>query len=34
VGDYNRAQFRLYRALGQPAQGLAAIMPCAEQPRK
>jgi outer membrane protein TolC len=24
VGDYNRAQFRLYRALGQPAQMLAA----------
>jgi outer membrane protein TolC len=23
VGDYNRAQFRLYRALGQPAQFLA-----------
>jgi outer membrane protein TolC len=23
VGDYNRAQFRLYRALGQPAQVLA-----------
>jgi outer membrane protein TolC len=34
VGDYNRAQFRLYRALGQPAQSLAAIMPCAEPPRK
>jgi outer membrane protein TolC len=27
VGDYNRAQFRLYRALGQPAQALAGEGP-------
>ncbi len=26
VGDYNRAQFRLYRALGHPAQGLAGLV--------
>ncbi len=25
VGDHNRAQFRLYRALGQPAQGLTSV---------
>ena len=27
VGDYNRAQFRLYRALGHPAQCLAGSVP-------
>jgi outer membrane protein TolC len=27
VGDYDRAQFRLYRALGNPAQALAADAP-------
>ncbi len=27
VGDYNRAQFRLYRALGHPAQCLASTIP-------
>jgi len=27
VGDYNRAQFRLYRALGHPAQCLAGAVP-------
>ena len=27
VGDYNRAQFRLYRALGHPAQLLPAAVP-------
>ncbi|OWK46720.1 TolC family protein [Fimbriiglobus ruber] len=27
VGDYNRAQFRLYRALGHPAQYLASSLP-------
>jgi outer membrane protein TolC len=27
VADYNRAQFRLYRALGHPAQCLAGAMP-------
>ena len=26
VGDYNRAQFRLYRALGHPANGLAGLV--------
>ncbi|HYH63137.1 MAG TPA: TolC family protein [Urbifossiella sp.] len=30
VADYNRAQFRLYRALGHPAQCLAAAVPAAE----
>jgi outer membrane protein TolC len=30
VGDYDRAQFRLYRALGQPAQALTC--PAAEPP--
>lgn len=25
VGDHNRAQFRLYRALGHPAQGLTSV---------
>lgn len=25
VGDYNRAQFRLYRALGHPAQGIEGL---------
>jgi hypothetical protein len=29
VADYNRAQFRLYRALGHPAQCLAGAMPAA-----
>jgi hypothetical protein len=29
VGDYNRAQFRLYRALGHPAQCLAGAVPTA-----
>jgi outer membrane protein TolC len=28
VGDYNRAQFRLYRALGNPAQALAGPPAC------
>jgi outer membrane protein TolC len=28
VGDYNRAQFRLYRALGHPAQWAAGQDPC------
>src|SRR5205823_3631966 len=33
VADYNRAQFRLYRALGHPAQCLAGAMPAvAAQP--
>jgi outer membrane protein TolC len=34
VADYNRAQFRLYRALGHPAQCLAGSLPAApaEQP--
>jgi outer membrane protein TolC len=32
VGDYNRAQFRLYRALGHPAQCLAGAVPGAGQP--
>lgn len=27
VGDHNRAQFRLYRALGHPAQSLSKLMP-------
>lgn len=27
VGDYNRAQFRMYRALGYPAQGLSTANP-------
>ena len=31
VADYNRAQFRLYRALGHPAQCLAGTMPEAPQ---
>jgi outer membrane protein TolC len=32
VADYNRAQFRLYRALGQPAQALSgAVGPCAAE---
>jgi outer membrane protein TolC len=26
VGDYNRAQFRLYRALGHPATGLVGML--------
>jgi outer membrane protein TolC len=30
VADYNRAQFRLYRALGHPARCLAGAMPAAE----
>jgi outer membrane protein TolC len=31
VADFNRAQFRLYRALGQPAQSLSGQVPdCAE----
>ena len=30
VADYNRAQFRLYRALGHPAQCLAAAVPGGE----
>ena len=29
VADYNRAQFRLYRALGHPAQCLAGAVPAA-----
>jgi len=32
VGDYNRAQFRLYRALGHPAQCLAGAVPPAPDP--
>jgi outer membrane protein TolC len=28
IGDYNRAQFQLYRALGNPAQALAAQEAC------
>jgi outer membrane protein TolC len=32
VGDYNRAQFRLYRALGHPAQCLAGVVPGSGQP--
>jgi outer membrane protein TolC len=28
VADYNRAQFRLYRALGHPAAALAMSVPC------
>lgn len=31
VADYNRAQFRLYRALGHPARCLASSVPGAEQ---
>ena len=31
VADYNRAQFRLYRALGHPAQCLAGAVPQAPQ---
>jgi outer membrane protein TolC len=31
VGDFNRAQFRLYRALGNPAEALAGpLAPCAK----
>ena len=30
VADYNRAQFRLYRALGHPAQCLAGSVPGAQ----
>ncbi len=39
IADYNRAQFQLYRALGQPAQlvleqsGAAAAMPCQADPQ-
>ena len=32
VGDFNRAQFRLYRALGHPPAALAAVAP--ENPTK
>lgn len=32
VGDFNRAQFRLYRALGQPAQLVQVPATCTEQP--
>lgn len=32
VGDYDRAQFRLYHALGQPAQALADNPACAPPP--
>ena len=32
VADYNRAQFRLYRALGQPAQCLMALLPPTDAP--
>jgi outer membrane protein TolC len=32
VADYNRAQFRLYRALGHPGQCLATSVPGAELP--
>jgi outer membrane protein TolC len=32
VADYNRAQFRLYRALGHPAQCLAGAVPAAPLP--
>jgi hypothetical protein len=34
VADYNRGQFRLYRALGAPAQALTApcLAPAAEAP--
>jgi outer membrane protein TolC len=32
IADYNRAQFRLYRALGQPAQCLAGLVPYAPAP--
>ena len=28
IADFNRAQFRLYRALGQPAQLLTVPTPC------
>jgi outer membrane protein TolC len=28
VADYDRAQFRLYRALGQPAQSLSGVSDC------
>jgi hypothetical protein len=30
VADYNRAQFRLYRALGHPAECLAGAIPLSE----
>jgi outer membrane protein TolC len=34
IGDYNRAQFQLYRALGNPAQALAAQdQGCSSEPR-
>lgn len=33
VADHNRAQFRLYRALGYPAQFLAGKELCLEEPR-
>jgi outer membrane protein TolC len=32
VTDYSRAQFRLYRALGQPAQSLGLAPPCTPAP--
>jgi outer membrane protein TolC len=32
VTDYSRAQFRLYRALGQPAQSLDLAPPCTPAP--
>lgn len=32
VADYNRAQFRLYRALGHPARCLASAVPGADEP--
>jgi outer membrane protein TolC len=32
VGDYDRAQFRLYRALGHPAQSLACQPPAVQAP--
>jgi outer membrane protein TolC len=32
VGDYDRAQFRLYRALGHPAQSLACQPPAIQAP--
>jgi hypothetical protein len=31
IADYNRAQFRLYRALGHPAQALTFPPPSAER---
>jgi hypothetical protein len=31
VADYNRAQFRLYRAIGHPAQCLAGAVPAPAQ---